>query len=332
MNKKLLLSAAAVMLIGFFLVGFISIGSGHDGSKTIITSESQVNTNNPTPIVRDTPHIFTDDFDGNNDTTALKSRGYSVWYRGTGPQGATATWYQGQTAVFNAYNGPASGYVCANYSVVTGTNNIDSWLILPRMAAGISVGDSLYFYERSATGSTYPDSIRVMYTLSDSVPEGTWVELGRFKTNITTGWELKGFRAPTTSLNGRFAIRYCVVNGGPSGANSDYLGIDALSVVSNVVGVQNNNNNIPASYNLMQNYPNPFNPSTKISFALPKAGNVKLAVFDILGNEVATVLNGLQTAGNHTVDFNAASLSSGVYFYKIQAGDFSSTKKMLLVK
>lgn len=644
MNKKLLISAAAVMLVGFFVVGFISIGSGHDGSKTIITPGTQNNVN-PAPIVSDLPVIYTDDFDGANDTTSLKARGYKVWYRGTGPQGSTATWYQGQTAVFNAYNGPASGYVCANYSVVTGTNNIDSWLVLPRLAGGLVAGDSLYFYQRSATGSTYPDSIRVMYSVSDSVPEGTWVELGRFKTNTAGVWERKGFRAPSASANGRFAVRYCVVNGGPSGSNSDYIGIDAMTIVrsaapptsctyysstwcalntypnipvatyfqcadwvgdtlyvsappagaatnviyrytlggswtigvpmptakvggaltavggklyytgggastittpstdvyeytpstgtwvtkaplpvalaghgagnwgdsvlfvaggpytgpsanvyyyrpasntwgtsspftgarrtfgfgisgnkmfvcagysgsafiktfqigtigsnastitwaagpdvpttesglsrpggvainnlfyliggergtstgysnityvwnipgnswlvttplkptamSNIfngcaakcvndtakifvpggytgagsqsfevlgcgpnllVGVNDPASQLPSVYSLSQNYPNPFNPSTKISFALPQAGNVKIVVFDLLGREVEVLVNEFRTAGNHTVDFNAASLASGVYFYKIEAGDFTATKKMLLIK
>jgi hypothetical protein len=99
-----------------------------------------------------------------------------------------------------------------------------------------------------------------------------------------------------------------------------------------IVGSNINSSNIPFAYSLSQNYPNPFNPSTKISFGLPKAGNVKMVVFDLLGREVATLVNEFRTAGNHTVDFNAASLASGVYFYKIEAGDFTATKKMLLVK
>jgi photosystem II stability/assembly factor-like uncharacterized protein len=99
-----------------------------------------------------------------------------------------------------------------------------------------------------------------------------------------------------------------------------------------ISGVSNNQNQVPDNYVLAQNYPNPFNPSTKISFTLPKAGNVKLAVFDILGREVATLVNEFATAGIHTIDFNASNLSSGVYLYKIQAGDFTDTKKMVLMK
>jgi hypothetical protein len=100
-----------------------------------------------------------------------------------------------------------------------------------------------------------------------------------------------------------------------------------------VVGVaQNNNNQIPETYALRQNYPNPFNPSTKISYLLPKASDVKIVVFDILGREVATLVNEFKPAGTHTVEFNASNLASGVYLYRIEAGDFRDTKKMLLVK
>lgn len=89
---------------------------------------------------------------------------------------------------------------------------------------------------------------------------------------------------------------------------------------------------IPNYYSLGQNYPNPFNPSTKIKFTLPQAGNVKLTVYDILGREIRTLVNEVRDAGVHEVSFNASSLSSGVYFYRIEAGKYTATKKMLLIK
>jgi Secretion system C-terminal sorting domain len=98
------------------------------------------------------------------------------------------------------------------------------------------------------------------------------------------------------------------------------------------VGIGNNNTTIPSEYNLEQNYPNPFNPVTSINFAIPKAGLVDLKVFDVLGREVAVVMNGYVPAGNHTAQFDASTLSSGVYFYTLTSGEFTSTKKMLLVK
>ncbi|RPI13585.1 MAG: T9SS C-terminal target domain-containing protein [Ignavibacteriae bacterium] len=653
MNRNISISVLAVILIGFFTAGFISIGSDRS-SKNPVLPENLGTVVHPVSQNSDLPPIYTDNFDGANDTTSLKARGYKVWYRGSGPQGTFATWFQGDGGVFPAFNGPATGYVACNYQVVTGTNNIDSWLVIPRVTGGLVAGDSLIFRIRSTYVATtnYPDSFRVMYSaIGDSIPEGTWVELGRFRAlNPPVGqntWERRGFRAPTAGVNARFAIRYNVVNGGPNGSNSDYSGIDALEIIrtsapstcnnyssqwcalgafpvlpaatyfdaaswvgdtlyvqapstagagattiyrytyggswstgvpcltavsgasmstaggklyligggasvtvggttvqeynpatgtwtakaplpaalsahgsvtwgdsvifvvggpytgaatnlavhyyrvasntwgtiaaslpsgqgrrtfamgitggnkiviscgfntvylnstyvgtiganaslitwtaapnapvalsrpggvgfnnyfylvggdtnttavkndkvfvfnsqtntwfytipsnpnpvsnmmnaitakcindtvkifqaggytaasaaSNVfavlgcgptiTGIPNITNEIPSSYSLSQNYPNPFNPSTKISFALPKAGNVKLIVFDLLGREVATLVNEYRTSGNHVVDFNAVNFASGVYFYRIEAGDFTATKKMLLVK
>ncbi len=99
-----------------------------------------------------------------------------------------------------------------------------------------------------------------------------------------------------------------------------------------ITGVNQVNNTVPEVYSLSQNYPNPFNPSTNIKFAIPQAGNVKMVVFDVLGREVVTLVNEFRQAGNYVVDFNASALSSGVYFYRIDAGNFTQTKKMLLVK
>ncbi len=86
------------------------------------------------------------------------------------------------------------------------------------------------------------------------------------------------------------------------------------------------------SYRLMQNYPNPFNPATTIEFSLPVSGNVKLSVYNLLGQEVAVLVNEFFSGGNHKVKFNASGLSSGVYLYQIQAGEFSAVKKLMLVK
>jgi hypothetical protein len=92
------------------------------------------------------------------------------------------------------------------------------------------------------------------------------------------------------------------------------------------------NGGVPKSFNLSQNYPNPFNPATKIKFAIPQSSLVTLKVYDILGKEVTSLVNQNLNAGNYEVDFNAINLSSGSYFYKISAGDFTSIKKMVLIK
>lgn len=91
-------------------------------------------------------------------------------------------------------------------------------------------------------------------------------------------------------------------------------------------------NGVAASFELKQNYPNPFNPATKISFSIPQNGYVKLRVYDVTGREVANLVNDFKFAGSYTVNFNASSLSSGVYFYKLETNIYSEIKKMLLVK
>ncbi len=88
----------------------------------------------------------------------------------------------------------------------------------------------------------------------------------------------------------------------------------------------------PGSFSLNQNYPNPFNPSTRISYSIQKAGLVTLKVYDILGREVATLFNGFQQPNSYSVSFNASGLASGIYFYKLKAGDFVQTRKMMLLK
>ncbi|MCF8243042.1 MAG: T9SS type A sorting domain-containing protein [Melioribacteraceae bacterium] len=92
------------------------------------------------------------------------------------------------------------------------------------------------------------------------------------------------------------------------------------------------NNKSPKNYSLGNNYPNPFNPSTSIDYAIPKSGHVILNVVNILGETVMSLVNRNQEAGYYTVNFNSANLASGVYFYKIQAGNYTSVKKMLLIK
>lgn len=88
----------------------------------------------------------------------------------------------------------------------------------------------------------------------------------------------------------------------------------------------------PTEFSLDQNYPNPFNPETKINFAIPVSGNVKLSVYNLLGQEVATLVNGFKQAGSHTVNFEAKGLQSGMYFYKLETASFTQTRKMTLLK
>ena len=92
------------------------------------------------------------------------------------------------------------------------------------------------------------------------------------------------------------------------------------------------NNILPLEYQLNQNYPNPFNSKTNIKYQIPNTGIVKIIIYDLLGREVKTLVNEYKQAGIYQVSFNAEGLASGIYFYKMTAGDFSETKKLILIK
>jgi len=89
---------------------------------------------------------------------------------------------------------------------------------------------------------------------------------------------------------------------------------------------------IPSRFNLYQNYPNPFNPTTNIKFDLPKDVNVSIRIYDILGREVILIADGFYKAGTYSINFDGSNLSTGTYFYRIQAGDYVDAKKMLMIK
>ncbi len=105
-----------------------------------------------------------------------------------------------------------------------------------------------------------------------------------------------------------------------------------ITTLNESVGVVPIGNQVVSKYKLNQNYPNPFNPLTSITFDIVKTSDVKLVVYDALGREVAELVNQRLSNGSYKVDFNAANLTSGVYFYKLTTGDFSETKAMLLLK
>ncbi|HWA07516.1 MAG TPA: T9SS type A sorting domain-containing protein [Ignavibacteria bacterium] len=100
----------------------------------------------------------------------------------------------------------------------------------------------------------------------------------------------------------------------------------------NVIGIVNINSGIPENFSLGQNYPNPFNPQTKIKFSMKKSAAAELKVFDLLGREVKTLVNGNLKAGVYEVSYNASGLPSGVYFYRLRTSEFTETKKMVLIK
>ena len=160
---------------------------------------------------------------------------------------------------------------------------------------------------------------------------------GKILKSIDGGWSWTSQNSGTSKDLHRVDLLYTTPKGfgGFSQAMTGYVvGAEGtiLKTTNGGVFVSSNNNSIPDKYVLHQNYPNPFNPSTTIVFDLPKSGFVSLKIYDILGREVAVLLNRKLKAGTYTGDWNADDYNSRIYFYRLKAGDFVETKKMVLLK
>ncbi|TKJ38521.1 hypothetical protein CEE37_12195 [candidate division LCP-89 bacterium B3_LCP] len=153
-------------------------------------------------------------------------------------------------------------------------------------------------------------------TVPGSAPEGTYTYQGFLGLHPDTIWDMDSFTfEKLTTGDGVW-----VEDWSNSGESFD----EWLTAVDDPL--------MPETYSLEQNYPNPFNPLTTIGFALPEAGRVQLAVYNMLGRQVAQLVNGYREVGYHEFTFDGSGLASGMYFYRIEAGDFTAVKKMVLVK
>lgn len=178
---------------------------------------------------------------------------------------------------------------------------------------------------------------------------GWWQEQNDFsyitKFEISAGFDEPVVIEKTQRLNGgqwNFLTEYKITSQTALQINvpnnlTGKVAVDAFRIIYREPIADADENIIPSGFILYQNYPNPFNSSTTIKYSIPgnekrKTGNVKLTVFDVLGKEVTTLVNANQSAGTYEVKFDAHNLPSGVYFYKLQAGKYSETKKMMLMK
>ncbi|MCX6159355.1 MAG: T9SS type A sorting domain-containing protein [Ignavibacteriae bacterium] len=142
-----------------------------------------------------------------------------------------------------------------------------------------------------------------------------------------SGATTKTFNLTAPATPGTITI-YCTGAGGTNPPNWNNGTSFSVNVISGVTPIEE----VVHSYSMSQNFPNPFNPTTTISFGIPKSGLVNISVYDISGKFVAELVNSQLSAGKYNTSFDASFLSSGVYFYKIQTGDFMEVKKMSLIK
>lgn len=286
----------------------------------------------------------------------------SIWNGGNGLPGVNGDWVKigshsptagNQNLVFGAYAGswrwsnsgvlPVSGvwrHVAATWSssglkiyldgVLLNTNNYSGGI--PNYATeliGVSAwGDffnghvdevKIWNFERSAAqiNSTMLDTLSsAYYSSSDS--------------GLIAYYRMDFLEDLGINSDGTDDIRDLSVSGNHLDTYGDPVLVQSGGFV--ITGVENSEVHIPEQFSLSQNYPNPFNPSTTIQYSVPKESNVTLKVFDILGKEVATLVNEEKNVGVYTVNFNASQLKSGIYFYTLQVGSFIETKKMILIK
>ncbi|VAX27647.1 hypothetical protein MNBD_IGNAVI01-1632, partial [hydrothermal vent metagenome] len=175
--------------------------------------------------------------------------------------------------------------------------------------------------------------------VGSSLPK--WLKVARVGNELYTYASVDGvdWGAPLKQVTVEMNSDVLIGLAGSSGATTSLMKIEFSDVIvsDTVTSVNSSNSNVPKTFNLLQNHPNPFNPSTTIKYSIPSVGtrhasSVQLKVYDILGREVATLVNKEQKPGNYNVTFNASHLTSGIYFYRIVSGSFVKTMKMILLK
>ena len=234
----------------------------------------------------------------------------------------------------------------SGYGIGTGTSRFNFWnaqvgvtqSMITHPFEASSIGDTLKFDHAYATWSDQDDSLIIQVSTNSGLSYSLLIGLvGGVSGPLVTAPPTTEFFIPTASqwATKKYAlpvgvnkIRFKAVS---AYGNNFYM--DNVIKVSGLTGISINlNEGIPNTYSLNQNYPNPFNPSTKINYNIPVTNFVTLKIYDVLGKEVASLVNEKQSAGSYTVDFFAGNLSSGVYFYRIKSGEFIQTKSMMLLK
>lgn len=184
----------------------------------------------------------------------------------------------------------------------------------------------------SWTGDTQADL--ASYTIAKMVVGETgWADVATASSSATQ-WTDETVTKPASKFDPTYTIKYKIKAADINNNISAYSPEQAVTGTTNYLWKTSNgtNNEGIISYKLFSNYPNPFNPSTQIEFQIPKDGFVNLTVYNSLGQKVTELVKNTLGKGKYTVEFNAANLPSGIYIYKIQSGNFSDVKKMILTK
>ena len=290
--------AAATYITGF---GLIMDASGTYSTSSLITGNVYASDyTSPTPTkmttaVGDMQTAYTD-------AAGRTSPDFSELYTGD---------LTGKTLTKGLYNWSTGVSIGAGGVTISGTAT-DVWIF--QVAQNLTVANGAIV---TLSGGALASN--VFWQIAGQVTIGTTAEMKGIIL-CQTGISMN----TSATLNGRALAQTAVT----LNANSVIQPATLTAVENNLV--------TPQKFVLFQNYPNPFNPSTNIQYSIEKAGQVSLMVYNVLGNKVATLVNNYQNAGSYTVTFNSSksivSLPSGVYFYRLEAGSFVSTRKLILMK
>jgi hypothetical protein len=188
---------------------------------------------------------------------------------------------------------------------------------LTSFTANVNNGKVILSWETATEVNNYGFEIQKLEVRSKKLEEN-WEKVGFVEGSGNSNSPKEYSFVDELAQNGKYSYRLKQID------------FDGKFEYSDVVEVEVNV--LPTEFSLSQNYPNPFNPSTSIEYTVVSSEYVSLKVYDVLGNEVVTLVNEKKEAGKYRVNFNASSLSSGVYFYKIQAGSFNQVRKMMLLR
>jgi hypothetical protein len=276
---------------------------------------------------------FTEGFE---DITQLVNNG---WYSEnlSSPAGTTE-WFQGNDGVFAAQAGAPTSYIGANFNNTAGTGTISNWLVTPIIT--FNNGDVISFYTSTGAGSTWPDRLELRLSVNGgSVNVGVLAtDVGDYTTlltsvnpNLTTGgypetWTqytvtITGLTGPT---QGRAAFRYYVTNGGPSGSNSNYIGIDSFEYTANPAASVDESE-IAKTLSI---YPNPANQHVTVSFSNDAVDAAQVNILSADGRVVYSLTEG--ALGNFTKMIDVTGFAKGMYFIQIVSEGKAVNRKLII--
>lgn len=325
-----------LFLVAILVTSVTFFGFSPDGDRTPRTKQSYDNPKVVKGPEQDNPSPLFESFENVSFPPAgwikLSPDGGTGWERQTAGTSPIPGWNGG---IITTPPGGLTAVAFCTWNTGGAVSN-DQWLVTPQIT-NVGTGDSLSFWVQCPgyTNGAYSDSLIIM--VSTTTPTlGAFTQVAGFywpAASPDTNWTRKAFKlidlsGVTAGSNIYVGFREKVADNLLDGAA---ILLDLVEVTV-LTSIQQTSTQTPDAYKLSQNYPNPFNPSTSINFDIVDKGFVSLKVYDMLGREVANLVNKELKSGSYTYNFNASRLNSGIYFYKLQTGNFVETKKMILVK